>query len=157
MVTLKNGILTVEANNSDLSQILKDVAGAGGMTIDGAITNARVFGVYGPSSPGNVLTSLLIGAGYNFAMVGVTHEGTPRELVLTSRSVGSPLVSVPNQVSPAFNHLENSEANTPSEDHLGPGAIANVPPVGPEDPQERAKQNLQRLQQVHDQQKQPPQ
>ena len=78
-VTLTNGTLTVEANNSDLSQILKKVADDSGMVIEGSIKSIRVYGVYGPLNPFDVLTTLLTGSGYNFTMFGVTHQGAPRE------------------------------------------------------------------------------
>lgn len=152
-VILKNGSLTVEANNSDLSHILKDIAAASGMTIDGSIRSVRVYGVYGPSNPRDVLTDLLTGLGYNFMMVGSTHEGAPRELQLTLRSGDSAPVPSPGQTAAAFDHRENTDVIPPDLDQPGPGAIVHVPPAAPQDPQQRVQQNLQRLQQMHDQQK----
>jgi hypothetical protein len=150
IVTLKDGILKVEANNSELSQILKEIADVSGMVIDGSVRSVRVFGVYGPSKSRDVLTDLLTGLGYNFMMVGATHEGTPRQLELTVRSVGGVPTPAPTLVVVA-DHRENSDGSAHDEEHLGPGAVAHVPPAPPEDPRERAAQHLQRQQQMHDQ------
>lgn len=152
-VLLSNGSLQVKANNSDLSQILTQVAADGGMTIDGSVPNVKVYGTYGPADSRQVLTDLLTGLGYNFVMVGTTSSGVPSRLLLTARS---------NQISPSppTVYVPPSRNITPpetsaSEDQPGPGAIVNVPPAGSDDPQERAQQNLQRLQQMHDQQSKP--
>jgi len=138
---------------------LKDVADVSGMTINGSIRSDRVYGVYGPRSPSDVLTNLLKGSGYNFIMVGVTHEGVPRELLLTLPN-GNPIpVTAPSPTVAALDRREDPDGNTRDQDHLGPGAIAHLPPDSSENPEERVQQNLQRLEQVHDQQQQqnPPQ
>jgi hypothetical protein len=152
-VILTNGSLLVEANNSDLSQILGRIADLSGMTIDGSVKSVRVYGTYGPSNARNVLTDLLTGLGYNFMMVGVTHEGVPRKLELTLRSGYGAAAASAAPTSVVSDHHENTDVTPPEEEQPGPGAILHVPPSGPEDPQERTRQNLQRLQQMHDQQK----
>jgi hypothetical protein len=154
-VTLKGGILTVEADNSDLSQILQDVAKVSGMTVEGSIKNARVFGNYGPRNPSDVIRELLTGSGYNFIMLGVTNEGTPRQLLLSLKSGDSLGVTVPPQNPTAVTQSEGSDANPDTQEKLGPGAIINVPPAPPEDPEERTRQNLQRLEQMRDPRNQP--
>ena len=153
-VVLTKGSLMVEANNSDLSQILKKIADVSGMTIDGSVKSVRVYGIYGPSNPRNVLTDLLTGVGYNFMMVGVTNDGVPRKLELTIRSGGAAPTAPTETPSVVADHHENTDVTAPEEEQPGPGAILHVPPAGPEDPQERTRQNLQRLQQMHDQQPQ---
>lgn len=147
LVTLKQGVLQVQADDSDLHQILREIADRGGMTIDGSVPSVRVYGKYGPGNSRDVLTDLLTGLGYNFMMVGTTQRGVPQKLLLTDRinRPSAPAVAALPAPAPAA-----AEADAP-----GPGAIVNVPPAGPDDPQERAQQNLQRLQQMHDQQTKP--
>ncbi|MGB7191714.1 MAG: hypothetical protein WBD10_16375 [Acidobacteriaceae bacterium] len=90
-VSLASGKLTVEAHNSNLSDILRQIAKAGSMKIDGLPANAaaqRIFGQYGPGTPREVLTDLLTGSGYNIVMAGLTPSGTPRELSLSLRAAG---------------------------------------------------------------------
>ncbi len=139
-VNLKNGKLTIEANNSDLAQILQDIAGISGMKIDGLTRSTRIFGVYGPGNPSDVLSKLLAGSGYNFIMADNTGDGAPRELLLTAQSSSSP---APTSASP---HA-SAETNT------SPSAAL----LGTEDPEaraERQQQNLRRLEQMHEEQQQ---
>lgn len=89
-VTLNDGVLAIHADNSSLSAILHQVASSSGMTVDGFRQDQRIFGVYGPGNPRDILSSLLQDAGYNFLMVGTTERGTPKEIVLTARSGGAP-------------------------------------------------------------------
>lgn len=143
-VSLRDRRLTIEANNSDLAQILRDVAAKSGMAIDGlgadrTEDDARVFGVYGPGNPSDVLTELLAASGYNFAMVGNTPDGAPRQLLLSPRS-NNPPASAPVNPAPAVADRE--------QDSQDPGSLVNQPDV---DSQEHA---LQRLQHIHEQQQQ---
>jgi hypothetical protein len=77
--------LKVDAENSSLSQILKDVATATGSSVEGFDQDRRVFGAYGPGQARDVLSQLLQGSGYNVLMIGDLGQGAPREIVLTSR------------------------------------------------------------------------
>lgn len=151
-VVLENGSLTVTADNSDLSQILETLAHVSGMTINGKIRSSRVYGVYGPLDPRDVLAHLLKGSGNNFLMVGVVQDGAPRELLLTPEKIASPPDSsfAPSTVTSGSH--ENSGVDTSKKEQLGPGAILHVPPAPPEDPEVRMRQNLERLKHRHEQQ-----
>lgn len=148
-VTLRDGKLTIDTNNSDLGQILKDFSQISGMKIDGAVASSRVFGVYGPGDPADVLTSLLSGSGYSFMMVGGLKNGAPRELTLAAQNKGG---SQPANAQPATRQDDNDD-NGSDDEQGGPGAIVHSPPFS-EDPRERMQQNMQRLQQMHDEQQQ---
>ncbi len=146
VISLTNGLLKVTANDSDLAQILAKIAAVSGMVIDGSVQSTRVFGEFGPQDPREVLNELLVGSGYNYLMVGKTAFGTPRELRLAPKLGTASPPSAPSSFS-----TEEPEAP-------GPGAILHVPPAPPLDPQERVRNNLKRLQQMHDsQQGLPPQ
>ena len=155
-VTLSGGTLAVDANNSSLSKILDDLASSSGMTVDGlGAQDQRVFGVYGPGNPRDVLSSLLDGAGYNFLMVGTTETGTPREVVLTARS-NAPLSATPNS-GPSTPEPEDEEPppiNNPAEDANPPARPPSTMPNGqPRSPAEM----LQEMQRIRQQQQQPQQ
>jgi hypothetical protein len=83
-VTWDSQGLRIEAANSSLRQILKDVSAATGATVSGLDTDQRVFGAYGPGPAHEVLSKLLQGSGYNILMTGDQGQGTPREIHLTS-------------------------------------------------------------------------
>jgi hypothetical protein len=154
-VIFSKGALEVEANNSDLRQILGKIADVSGMTVDGPVKSVRVYGIYGPSNPRDVLTNLLTGLNYNFMMVGVNPEGFPRKLELTLRTTGGVPAAAAAPAPGASDQQGNTDANASGEEQPGPGAIVDVPPPEPEDLEERTKQNLQRLQQMHDEQQKP--
>jgi hypothetical protein len=158
-VTLRDGKLTVEANNSDLTQILRDTANISGMTINGLRNGLRIFGVYGPGNLRDVLTALLLGSGYNFIMVGGAVDGTPRELLLTAENADAATIaphSPTKAASPDRNELvqQQLQMNPPDPNALGPGAVAPVPSLDEEDDDTRAQNTLQRLQHIQDQQQQ---
>lgn len=87
-ITSGNNQLTVQANNSSLSQILHQVSSKTGMQLDGLGGDERVFGSFGPGAPREVLTALLNGTSYNVVMVGNLPNGAPRELMLVRKSGG---------------------------------------------------------------------
>ncbi|MEO6829798.1 MAG: hypothetical protein ABI164_08290 [Acidobacteriaceae bacterium] len=157
-------MLTIEANNSDLSQILRSIASLSGMTIDGLDKssdepnkNTRVFGVYGPGNPSEVLTRLLTGSGYNFVMVGNAPDGAPHELLLTARN-SNPAATPPPSAPPAAASAPPPSESEPSPDTLnnsGPEGYSPAPPTDTETDEEREQriqQNMQRLQHMREQQ-----
>jgi hypothetical protein len=88
VVTIASHKLTVKADNSELSQILRDITGTTGMKVEGLSKDERIFGTYGPGDAREVLLSLLEGSGYNVLMVGEAN-GAPRELSLSQRTTTS--------------------------------------------------------------------
>jgi hypothetical protein len=131
-VSLKNGRLTIQANNSDLTQILRDVAHVSGMTIDGINKSARVFGQYGPGDPSDVLTDLLAGSGYNFVIVGDRADGAPRELLLTAKNSNAPVPTPSNPPPAVVAAPAPPEASAAPDDHDSPEQP--VPEVNGDDP-----------------------
>ncbi len=152
-IILRDGILTIHANNSDLRGILQQVASVSGMFVEGSVASAPVYGIYGPGNPREVLTTLLSGAGYNFVMTGLAQQGAPRELQITLQSASAPSASDAQLKADSSGFANTSQAGTDrntSQEEPGPGAIVNVPPPPSDDPQERVQQNLRRLQQMRD-------
>ena len=148
-VSLSHGLLTVSANNSGLGQILARIAGMSGMTVEGYSTGGRVYGIYGPGQPNEVLTRLLTGSGYNFLMLGRSTNGTPRKLVLMRKAADSQLPPANPVAQPAQNQAASS---ADEQEPPGPGAIVHVPPsdvTNDQDTGVRVQQNLERLQQMH--------
>jgi hypothetical protein len=151
-VTLANGKLTVAARNSDLTAILQQVASSSGMSIEGLGKSMRVFGVYGPGDPRDVLTDLLTGSGYNFAMLGSGSNGAPLRLVLTEKTAASGPAASPA----SSDDRDDADSEDADQQLLGPGAIPHPSPqfTDSTDPQARAERNLQRLQQERQQMEQ---
>jgi len=81
--------LHIEAANSSLQQILKEVATLTGASVEGLSTDERVYGVFGPAPARDVLARLLYGSRYNLVLIGDRGQGTPRRIVLSLRDAKS--------------------------------------------------------------------
>ena len=148
------GFLSVSATNSSLQQILSDVSTATGVKVEGAPSDQRVYGSYGPAPARDVLSQLLDGSGYNVLMIGDQGQGTPRTLVLTVKSN-----------TPAPNPALNGQARqNPDEDAEEPEQAEPIDPSTRRlpglnrSPQQMMQEIEQRrLQQQQQQQQQPQQ
>jgi hypothetical protein len=81
--------LHIEASNSSLQQILKEVSNLTGATVEGLSSDERVYGVFGPAPARDVLARLLYGSRYNLVLIGDQGQGTPRRIVLSLRDAKS--------------------------------------------------------------------
>jgi hypothetical protein len=170
-VTWDSQGLKIDATNASLHEILNDVSTATGAKIEGFGTDERVFGQYGPGLARDVLSQLLHGSGYNVLMIGDQGEGTPRQIVLSTRKAAA------GQSQAAVNHSfqEMQEEDVPdqpeSEEQPQPMPVINGrppvipppqgPPGGPQGeggvprtPQQVLQELQQRQQQMQDQQQQ---
>ncbi len=163
-VTVASHNLTIKADNSELSQILRDISGSTGMKVEGLSSDERIFGTYGPGDAREVLLSLLEGLGYNVLMVGDAN-GVPRELSLTHRSAASSVASAPtsrNSREEEDDEVEQEAQQPPPQEQPqpAPGTPPNPNPGGaqPRNPIELQQEMLRlRQQQQQQQQQQPPQ
>ena len=94
-VSLSNGLLTVQAHNASLGQLVREIARQTGMRISGSVAEDRVFGNYGPAAPAKVLAILLDGTGSNLLIVQNASDHLT-ELILTPR-LGAPTPPNPNE------------------------------------------------------------
>ena len=156
-VTWDSKGLHIEAANSSLRQILKDISTATGTKVEGLGADERIFGVYGPGQARDVLSQLLQGCGYNVMMVGDLGQGAPRQIVLSSRHSG-------DTPKPASNSVEsnNDDEDTDADEQPQPQPQPLVPvpnrpailPVGsPHAPQQIMQEMQQRPQQLNSSQK----
>ncbi len=176
LISLQRGKLTIQANDSELAQILESMSALTGMTVKGTASMGHIFGVYGPGPPNDVLAQLLTASSYDFVIAGVTTEGLPRELILNVRNSGMSAFTGGTPQTPILSGdmrqsavSENEEVYIPANHSLaqqaeaanmplGPGAIAHVPPSEAEGPENsgdnttRVQQSLQRLRHIQEQQ-----
>lgn len=155
--------LFIQASNSSLDQILRDVSLKTGARVEGMGADERVFGIYGPGPARDVLTELLDGSGYNILMIGDQGQGSPRRIVLSSRA------TVPPQTSGNANPGANSENNTENDQEAqqtvepeqpGPGEqprpgtseYNSAQPVPVRTPQEIFQERQQQMLQLRQQQ-----
>ncbi len=146
--------LRIEASNSSLSQIMKDISNETGVKIQGLASDERIFGNYGPGSARDVLAQLLDGSGYNVLMIGDQGEGTPREIQLSPQPKGGAPASGDNQATASTD--ENSDAANDQPDQqpqpqqppmlrngFTPGAPPRTPQQIMQEMQQRQQQQLQ--------------
>ena len=151
--------LRIDAANSSLQQILKDVSTAIGVKYHGLNADQRVFGTYGPGPARDVLSQLLDGSGYNVLMIGDHGQGTPRQVVLTRQPTGP--------APPAGKQLKLKQRrqqcrcwmNLRSRNRHRSSPAPNLPPgfgpgAQPRTPQQILQEMQQRQQQIEQQQQQ---
>jgi len=141
-------VLSISASNSSLQQILSDVATATGVKVEGASSDQRVYGSYGPAPARDVLSQLLDGSGYNVLMIGDQGEGTPRTLVLTVKN-NAPIPNPQNAQA-----RTNADEDVPEEPEPieQPDPVLHRPPgMGPLG---RNPQQMQQIRQEIEQQRQ---
>ena len=149
--------LEIEASNSSLNQILRQIATDTGARVEGLTQDQRVFGTYGPGPGSDVLMKLLDGSGYNVLIIGGRDTGAPLEIVLSVRSPASPQTTANNQ---------NRSSSKPREPEPPPRNYSPEPPRPepipnpygngdpPRDPLELMQEILQRQQKIDQQQQQ---
>jgi hypothetical protein len=117
--------LSIHADNSSLTGILRQLASSSGMKVEGLGGDERVFGTFGPGAPRDVIADLLNGTAYNVALIGDLDNGAPRELILSPATHGA---AAPAPVAQA-----NSDDGNEQESQ-------DVPPAPPDVPQQPATQ-----------------
>ncbi len=91
-VSLQNGLLTIDAHNSTLSQVLRAVQSKTGASVEipAGAGNDRVVAQLGPGQPRDVLNSLLNGSRFDYVILGVSGDpGAVQRVILTPRQGGS--------------------------------------------------------------------
>ena len=149
--------LRIDASNSSLTQIMRDISNSTGVKVQGLGSDERIFGSYGPGKARDVLAKLLEGTGYNVIMIGDQGEGTPRQVLLTAQSKGDAQAAADNQTAAANANAndENSEADDQPEQQPQPAqqpqppALRNgfTPGAPPRTPQQIMQEMQQRQQQ----------
>jgi hypothetical protein len=159
-IVFTDGNLSIHADNSSLSAILRQVASNSGMKIEGLGGDERVFGNFGPGAPRDVLADLLVGTAYNQVLLGDLSNGAPRELILSPATRGgapapSPAPQANANVDDGNNEPEAVE--TPPPPPEAPAGSTQQPPPGVRTPQQLFEQlqQMRAAQQRGQQQQQP--
>jgi len=164
--------LEIEASNSSLNAILRQVAADTGAKLEGLTQDQRIFGSYGPGPASDVLLKLLDGSGYNVVMIGGRDADPPLQIILSTRSSASSQTAVSNQNRSNSTDEVASEEPEPepqpdnSTDPAHPEQVQNPFRNGndglPQEPEKFMQEILDRQhkidqQQQQDQQNNPPQ
>jgi hypothetical protein len=115
-VTMEGGLLTIDAPNSTLSDVLSGVRRATGATIEGASPNERVAVRLGPGNPREVIAALLYGTPYDYVILGSQdRQDAVTRILLTqsSNADASSLQSTQNASAPQPPAQESVDDNPP--------------------------------------------
>jgi hypothetical protein len=157
--------LAIQASNSSLDQILRDVATYTGAQVEGMGKDQRIFGNYGPGPARDVLSSLLDGSGYNVMMIGGSGDQAPQQIILSTSAAGTP--QPPNTATQPSEQQEDQDVPTeqnveqdyrPPEYPMPPRNPFGGPPARtPQELQQQIQQQQQQRQQQGFPQPQQPQ
>ena len=100
-IQLVDGKLMIQATNSSLRTILDDLEQRTGTKVEGLSRDERIFGVYGPGNPQEVLAAVLDDSGYNVLISGRKVDGSPREVVLSTRTAAAAAPAAANKTQAA--------------------------------------------------------
>jgi hypothetical protein len=118
-VTYQDGLLTVKAPNSNLSDILNGIRSRAGIQFEGLQGGSeRVAATLGPAPADEVLTDLLRGSGYDYVIVASPDNPDVVQRVLLTPRSGAPSSAVATaapQPRPSRGGDPDEEDDTPSE------------------------------------------
>lgn len=133
-VTYQNGLLTIDAENSTLSQVLRSVQAQTGASIEmpSSAANDRVVMQLGPGRPQDVLNTLLNGSRFNYIILGTTaNPGAVQKVILTPRQSAPAAVNTaqnnPGQVHPPPDEPQDEEMPAPEAEADNPPEAQPVP------------------------------
>ena len=109
-VTYQNGLLTIDAQNSTLSQVLRAVQAQTGASVEmpSSAANERVMMQVGPGRPRDILNTLLNGSKFNYIILGmIDNPGGVQKVILTTRqnapaTVNTAQNNAPGQAQPQY-------------------------------------------------------
>jgi hypothetical protein len=90
IVTMESGLLTIDAPNSTLSDVLNGVHKVTGASIEGAAPSERVSVKLGPGDPEQVIAALLRGTPYDYVILGALGKRDAVTRVLLSQQTSQP-------------------------------------------------------------------
>jgi len=124
-VAMVNGLLTIDAPNSVLSEVLRGVHNATGAEVEGASPSERVAVRLGPGDPRQVIAALLEGTPYDYLILGSQeHPDAVTRIVLTqsSGSAAENGAGRPPQASMPQQPVNDSADSSPADDVAPPPA-----------------------------------
>ena len=130
-VLYSDGLLTINAQNSTLNDVLAAVRRVTGATIEKPPMGGsdRVAVRLGPGQPKDVLAALLNGSRYDYVIVGpMGHPGGVQRIILTARAnmpSQSPLANAPGRPGPP--NAQNPAVQTPAPENNSDTEDTTVP------------------------------
>lgn len=167
VVTFRDGMLTVQALNSNLSSVLTAIRNKTGIEFEGAENvSERVAISLGPAPEGEILSAILSGSKYDFVAIGRPDSpGIVQRVIISVKNKAGAVAEAQAQPRPAARQEGDEEDNPDETPSLGGGDPQDTPvqpipaPQAEAPPQSQPKspeQLLQELQEMRRQKGSPP-
>jgi hypothetical protein len=124
-VMLEGGLLTIDAPNSILGDVLSGIHKATGATVEGAAPNERVAVRLGPGNPRQVIAALLYGTPYDYVILGSQdRQDVVTRILLTPSGEGASIGDKPQRNTP---FAQGRPVQEPSRDNSNSGDATAQP------------------------------
>lgn len=163
VVTYRDGLLSVQALNSNLSSVVTAIRNKTGIEFEGAEgISERVAIALGPAPEGDVLAAIFAGSKYDFLAIGRADSPTiVQKVILTVKNnPGAPGEAQAQQQPPAANQGEEEEvpeeqpnAGEPQDTPVQP-PVPQPPPQAENQPNQQPKTPEQLLQELQEMRRQ---
>jgi len=144
-VTYRDGLLSVQALNSNLSSVVTAIRNKTGIEFEGAEgISERVAIALGPAPEGDVLAAIFAGSKYDFLAIGRADSPTiVQKVILTVKNKPGAPGEAQAQQPPAANQGEEEEVPEEQPNAGEPQDTPVQPPVPQPPPQAETPQNQQ--------------
>jgi hypothetical protein len=146
VVTYRDGLLSVQALNSNLSSVVTAIRNKTGIEFEGAEgISERVAIALGPAPEGDVLAAIFAGSKYDFLAIGrADSPSIVQKVILTVKNKpGAPGEAQAQQQQPAANQGEEEEVPEEQPNAGDPQDTPVQPPVPQSPPQAETPPNQQ--------------
>ncbi|MFI5116551.1 MAG: hypothetical protein ACHP8B_07610 [Terriglobales bacterium] len=134
-VTYQNGLLTIDARNSTLSQVLRAVQARTGASVEmpSSAANERVMMQVGPGRARDVLSTLLNGSKFDYVILGMADTpGGVQKVILITRQNAAATVNTAQSSVPGHAQPQYQPPDEPQDEEMPPEAEPDNPPQSPQ-------------------------
>jgi hypothetical protein len=159
-VTMESGMLTIDAPNSTLSDVLNGIHSATGAVIEGVSPTERVVVKLGPGNPDQVIAALLRGTPYDYVILGTLgkRDNVARVLLSQQQFASAEASHPPTETAPPPTEPQPDESlperTLPDDIATRPSPENNAAEQAQRQQQQEQQQQEQQLQQQQAQQQQ---
>jgi hypothetical protein len=164
VVTYRDGLLTVQALNSNLSSVVTAIRNKTGIEFEGAENvSERVAISLGPAPEGDVLAAIFSGSKYDFLAIGRPDSpGIVQRVILTVKAMPGAVGDAPAPSRPAGQGDEeevpdeqvNNGGGDPQDTPVQPVPVPQQPPQAETPPNQQPKSPEQLLQELQEMRRQ---
>ena len=135
-VTYQNGLLTIDARNSTLSQVLRAVQARTGAAVEmpSSAANERVMMQVGPGRARDVLNTLLNGSKFDYIILGMADnpDGVQKVILITRQNAAATVNTAQSSTPGHAQQQYQPPPDEPQDEEMPPEAEPDNPPQSPQ-------------------------